>query len=351
MITTIPQKPKKRRLKSFVVALVFFAFGIFLIVRYLSVPDVSRAGSFEIKEGEGASVVATHLADAGIIRSRMLFLVKLRDLNLEQSLRPGIHDLSGIQTYADIAEALSSNQANQSEVTLTIKEGWTLRDIKKELARLGLPAADEFDDFAGRPTQDDFRLPKGFAEDFPFLLEREAGTSLEGYLFPDTYRFFPDADAETVVRTLLKNYGTRVDSELQRQINASGHSFGEVMTIASILEREVRTEETRRNVADIFWRRLEIGMALQADSTVNYVIGGNSPAVSLADLEVQSPYNTYRQRGLPPGPIGNPGVMAIRAAVTPAANDWWYFLTDDEGRVYYAETHDEHVRNKNLYLR
>ncbi|MCH8049733.1 endolytic transglycosylase MltG [Patescibacteria group bacterium] len=125
----------------------------------------------------------------------------------------------------------------------------------------------------------------------------------------------------------------------------------EVITLASIVEREVRSAEDMANVADVFLKRLDIGMALQADSTVNYVTGKDTPAISLDDREIESPYNTYKYPGLPPGPISNPGVAALQAVVNPSSNPYLYFLTTPEGEVIYAQTHEGHVENKAQYLR
>jgi UPF0755 protein len=177
---------------------------------------------------------------------------------------------------------------------------------------------------------------------------------LEGYLFPDTYRFAPDATGNKIVDQLLATMEQRLteaDAWFAVGKDQEFQSMHELLTLASILEREVRQPETMKMVSDIFRKRLEIGMALQADSTVNYITGGDNPSVSLADLEIDSPYNTYKYPGLPPGPISNPGINALTAAAYPQGNDYFYFLTDAQGNVYYATTHDEHVANKNRYLR
>jgi UPF0755 protein len=186
---------------------------------------------------------------------------------------------------------------------------------------------------------------------YPCLKVRTAGTSLEGYLFPDTYSLFPDATAASVTKKLLDNFGRHMTSEVMTAVSASQREFRDVIIMASILEREVQTPADRRLVADLFWRRLAKGMRLQADSTVNYVTGGRDPSISGSDLALESPYNSYRYEGLPPGPIGNPGLDAIMAAVQSTPNDYWYFLTDADSAVHYAKTYDEHLANKAKYLR
>lgn len=339
------------RLRGLAVASAAVLVGVGLGLSYLAAPNADRLGDFEVKAGDGAVTVADRLKEAGAVRSKILFLVSVRALRLERSLQPGVHDLAGAVSYAEMARRLATGGADRAEVTLVMREGWTLRELRAELERLGLPAAAGLYDLTGEPAASGFEPPAAWLERYPFLKTRVAGTSLEGFLFPDTYRFFPDADAEKVVTTLLDNFGRRMDSEMMGEIVASRRTFREVVVMASLLEREVRTPEDRRLVADLFWRRLERGMRLQADSTVNYATGANRPSATAADLEADSLYNTYKYGGLPPGPISNPGLDAFAAAVRPTPNNYWYFLTDPTGAVHYAKTYDEHLANKAKYLR
>jgi len=195
------------------------------------------------------------------------------------------------------------------------------------------------------------RPPPDYSAEFAFLAGKPPFVSYEGYLFPDTYRFFRGASPEEIVKKLVANLGRRLsEAGIIEKIAGRGTSLHELLTLASVIEKEVRTPEDRRLVADVFRRRLEIGMALQADSTVNYVTGKSVAAASSEDVAADSPYNTYKHRGLPPGPICNPGLDAISAALEPQANDYWYFLTDADGGVHYAKTLDEHNANKAKYL-
>jgi len=125
----------------------------------------------------------------------------------------------------------------------------------------------------------------------------------------------------------------------------------EILTLSSIVEKEVRTAETMNNVADVFLKRIAIGMALQSDATINFIIKGDDPSPTYEDLEVHSPYNTYKHPGLPPGPISAPGLNALTAVFHPASNDYYYFLTTDAGDIYYAKTYDQHLENKRKYLK
>jgi UPF0755 protein len=150
---------------------------------------------------------------------------------------------------------------------------------------------------------------------------------------------------------MLDTMEARVNSLDAPTGDAKDMTLHEVLTLASIVQREVRKESEMKNVADVFLKRLSIGMALQADSTVNYITGGDDPSISLDDRDIESPYNTYQNPGLPPGPISNPGLDALTAVIHPASNPYLYFLTDDLGNVYYARTFDEHLANKAKYLK
>ena len=187
------------------------------------------------------------------------------------------------------------------------------------------------------------------------LMGIPADQGLEGYLFPDTYRFRSDATsaivAETMLLTLKRRLAENGIAIPRNLIFEGGLTLHEIITLASMVEREVRTPEDMKLVAGIFYTRMKIGMALQADSTVNYVTGKSDTAVSLEDSRVDSPYNTYQNLGLPPGPISNPGMNAILAVLEPTDSDYLYFLTTDDGDVVYAQTFDEHVANKYQYLK
>lgn len=172
----------------------------------------------------------------------------------------------------------------------------------------------------------------------------------EGYLFPDTYYLFPNSSAEQVVKTLEDNFNEKIKT-VQNQIDVFGKPLSDVITMASLIEKEARTSESRRVVSGILWDRLKLGIPLQVDAPFVYIIGKGSGDLTLDDLKIDSPYNTYLYKGLPKGPISNPGLDSIEAAVTPTKTEYLYFLTGKDGEMYYAETHDEHVRNKEKYLR
>jgi UPF0755 protein len=174
---------------------------------------------------------------------------------------------------------------------------------------------------------------------------------LEGYLFPDTYRIFATATAEDIVIKMLDNFAVKVVAELQSALAEKNLSWAEVVTLASIVEKEVSLPVDRRLVADLFWRRLQDNYPLQSDATVNFVTNKGLIQPSLADTQVDSLYNTYQNIGLPPGPICNPGLASLEAVVYPLSNTYYFFLTTkSDGQVIYSHTYEEHLQNKAKYL-
>jgi len=171
----------------------------------------------------------------------------------------------------------------------------------------------------------------------------------EGYLFPDTYIFPAGATEEDVIKEMEENFAKRI-LPLQTQIRDFKRPLKDVLIMASLVEGEVRTTETRRQVSGILWKRLQLGMPLQVDAVFPYIIGKNTFEVTTDDLKIDSPYNTYLYVGLPPGPINNPGLDAITAAITPTPSNFLYYLTDLAGQIHYAATHAEHLINRAKYL-
>ncbi len=295
--------------------------------------------------GSGVRQISQQLEAAGLLRSRLAFELAVGLAGFSQQLQAGTFELSRSMSASEIARSIAQG-AGVKEVVITVREGWTSRQIGEELEKQGLG---RMADFVVAASSHDSRtiLPD---ESFDFLAGRSSQATLEGYLFPDTYRFFPEARAVDVIRKMLANFGKKLTPDLRIVVTQQGRTLFDAVTLASIIEREVVSDIDRRKVADIFWRRLDAGIPLQSDATVNYVTGKNLLQPTLADTEVDSPYNTYKYRGLPPGPIGNPGLASITAVIRPEANTDLYFLTDAAGNVHYAKTFEEHLENKRKYL-
>lgn len=242
----------------------------------------------------------------------------------------------------------------RSEMNITIIPGWNLRQVAIYFENLGKFQQEEITEYVGLPSVDyrgDIKNAPKIDLDLKILKDKPAYVSYEGYLAPETYRVYSDATVKDIVEKLLREREKQITLEMWSDIEKSGHSFFEILTMASLVEKEARTPEDMATVADIFWRRNKMKWALQSCATVNYVTGKSDPAVSGKDKGVDSFYNTYKYPGLPLGPIGNPSLKAVKAALYPAKNDYWYFMSDPEGNMHYAKTLVEHNINVAKYLR
>jgi UPF0755 protein len=326
----------------FLVGAIVFALGILQMYHFWwqSPSDDAELVAFEVPEGTSLSEVAETLEDLDLISSAFWFKAYTVIGGYTKSIQAGLFEVAPGESYATIAELL--RDPDQDELSITIPEGYTI-------AQIGELVMAQFD-----VTQNEWDVLVGVNSSFEshtlvVLADKPGDVDLEGYLFPDTYRFFASADGEEIVEQLIDTMESRMS--IRREASAELTSGHEVLTLASIIQREVMDPDEMAMVADIFLKRLEIGMPLQADSTVNYITGADTPAISLEDRDIDSLYNTYQYAGLPPGPISNPGLDAILATLNPTANGYYYFLTTDEGEVIYATTHDQHVQNKAIYLR
>lgn len=258
------------------------------------------------------------------------------------------------------------NQNKVEELSITILEGWTINDIAAYLDKKKIVSSS---DFLAASEKVDYKT-------YPFLSIIPEGFSLEGFLFPDTYRILKGATSQQIIDRLLANFEKKYtaateDGELQNGRYkipgypgvASGDKQGlspfEIVTLASIIEKEASSNgspeallDERKTIAGIFYNRLTSGQALQSDATINYVTGAGRPSPTDEDLQTPSPYNTYRNSGLPPGPISNPSLASLKAVLEPKKTDYYYFLhKQPSGEVVYSKTFEEHVQNKFRYLK
>jgi UPF0755 protein len=188
-------------------------------------------------------------------------------------------------------------------------------------------------------------FPSITGEDFVKL-----ASSYEGYLFPDTYVFPADSTSKSIVKTMRKSFDDHM-KEIEENIAASTYPIGDIITMASIIEGETNDASDRPVIAGILWKRIEMGMPLQVDVVFGYILGKSGYAPSLADLKIDSPYNTYTNKGLPPGPINNPGLDAILAALAPKKTEYLFYLTGFDGEMHYAKTFAGHKINRQKYLK
>ena len=306
--------------------------------------DSSRI-SFELATAEDFSQVIDQLADAKLVYSPLV--LKLYGLlHRDLMLKAGKYVLRRDLTSSQILEILSGQTI--LEKWLTIPEGWRLTQIAERIEANNLGAKE---DFLLR-TKNASILSPTILERFPFLKEIPADQGLEGYLFPDSYILPPDPQPTDIIVRALQNLAQKLEPEVNQALQERGISLHSVLTLASIIEKEATEERDKQMIADILWRRLANGVALGADPTVLYALGSWDLPLTSKNLQIDSPYNTRRFAGLPPGPIGTSSLSSIMAAVRPKENDYWYFLAEsDSGKIHYARTLEEHKQNKARYLR
>jgi UPF0755 protein len=284
----------------------------------------------------GDEEISTELEKMKMIRSSLFFriygVLSFRD----GVLQAGKYSISPSMSMYQIIKKLSMGDTIKN--TLTILEGWDVSDVQNYLQEKGLCKKNEFLSL----------IKNNYAETFAFLKDKPKSLNLEGYIFPDTYEIAEDDTCMDFLGAVLRNFDAKLTSELRAEIKKQKKSIFDIVTAASLIEKEVRNMEDKKIVSGILWTRLKIGMPLQLDCTINYITGKSDAAARTKDTKVDSPYNTYLYRGLPKGPISNPGIDSILAAIYPTKTNYLYWLSD--GKTYYSATLEEHNQKKSLYL-
>lgn len=297
---------------------------------------------FEIPQGAIARDVASLLNSDGLIYWKTGYLLYARIDASARRPKAGMYRIKPGMSYRAMARTFAIGP-ERSEIALTVIEGWDLIDMEKALVSRGADTA-AFRELVGDPFTDKPFDP-ALRADYPFLAALGKKATLEGYLFPNTYRVYEDQLPQALVKKQLDEFAKRAPG-ITEEAKKQGRTLEEVVILASIVEKEVARSEDRKIVAGIFLRRIAEGMPLQSDATVNYVTRAGRARPTLKDLEADSPLNTYRNKGLPPAPISNPGDDALMAALRPAETPYRFFLTDEQGKTYYAKNFDEHQRNR-----
>lgn len=292
---------------------------------------------FKISKGDGLKEIGAGLSQNGFIKSITVFKVYTLFSGNAQKFQPGIYEINPTMSIPAIVKTLTA--IGQNEVTVTIPEGMTLKDIDTLLSSSGV---------IEKSSLANLRF-EGLKGDYPFLNEV---SSLEGFIFPDTYRFEVSSGVEAVARKMLDNFKSKIWTELSGETN-----WYDVLILASFLEREVIEFNDRQIVAGILLKRLKLGMPLQVDATLSYLKcngelkGCSSALINRKDLTLSSPYNTYQRLGWTPTPISNPGEAAVSAALNPIASSYLYYLSARKtGETVFAKTLEEHNRNRVKYL-
>lgn len=296
---------------------------------------------FVVNEGESAADIGNRLAGEGLVRWPVLFRLAVDYMDAGEDLRAGVYSLRGDMNLFDVVSELRSGKGTRS---ITVPEGWRTAELGADLESKGIINRKAF------IIQISSTRP-------PFSIRASAppGSSLEGYLFPDTYQLSANFTASTLVELMVGNLDKRFTREMRNRAQDMGLTIHEVITLASIVEREATLSDDRDVIAGVFLNRLRMGMPLAADPTVQYALAAFSSNVDAdgywkkdlteADLNVPSPYNTYIHPGLPPGPICNPGLASINAVLYPRDTDYLYFVAAEDGSHIFSSTYEEHLEN------
>ncbi len=336
------EQPKKGHTGLIILALfviIAAAAGLFVYSKYTGIRDYNEALDpsdteprvFEIARGEGYNTIGRHLQEAGLIKDAELFANKTKILKLGPKYQAGTFLLSPSMTMDEIMKALQDGRRNT--VRFTIPEGYTLAQAAQKLAAEGFVDEQKFYKALEDYDTESYWFLKDLEADQPDPTGAASpeANKFEGFLFPDTYEIYEGSTEKMILDKLFGQFGKVFDKEMQDRMKERGQTVKEIITIASIIEREAREDEERPLVASVIYNRLDLDMALGMDTTVLFILGEHRTEVTYEETEIDSPYNTYLYTGLPLGPISSPGLPSIEAALYPAETDLLYFVVSDKG--------------------
>ena len=316
-----------------VMAMLFIAMVVFFTFKAPKHVELGKGQEIvyvRINPGMGSDAIGKMLLDKGVISSKFKFWLASKLNGADGKFKVGTYAMTRDMSAGEAISVLLHSQTVALRVT--IPEGFNVQEIAKRLDEEGL--CDE---------KDFLRLAKTYTPYSYMEKNSVAIYPVEGFLFPDTYEFSTDASAEDIMRRMIDEFDNKLTPEMRSRAAAQNISIYELVTMASLLEKEARYEEDLPIISQVLWKRLSINMPLQSDATLQYVMDEIKEDVSIADTKIDSPYNSYQHYGLPPGPIANPGLNALKAALYPADTDYLYFVADRHGKNYYSHTYDEHL--------
>ncbi|MCK4800111.1 endolytic transglycosylase MltG [Candidatus Parcubacteria bacterium] len=340
--------------KKLFLAFIIFVFSLVFIVAesYFYIQNVienpynikdSKKREFIIQNGESVEQIAINLESDGLIAGKDFFKIYVWEKKIASDLQAGSYELSPSMTITRMADLFIGGKIKGNDIWVTIPEGFSSEEIDERLTESGLINKGEFINF-------DNNIPQDFLDKYEFLKDAPADKNLQGYYFPDTYKYYNNSSIEEIASKMLNNFDLKLTDDLRAEIKGQDKTISEVIILASIIEKEAGNSEDMKKVSSVFTNRLEVGKALESDATINYVTKTGRARSTYEDLEIESPYNTYKYVGLTPSPIANPGIEAIKAAINPEETDYFYFLTKEDGEAVFSITFKEHLKNKYKYL-
>ncbi|MDK2804637.1 MAG: hypothetical protein PWR23_1645 [Peptostreptococcaceae bacterium] len=316
--------------------------GIFIGYKSLISPVSNDTSLIEVDISDGSSLksAARLLEEKNLIKNETAFLIYAK-INSLENIKSGSYSLNKSQNVEEILQILNKG-SKPIGIKITIPEGYEIRNIAEKLESAGIT---DFDSFISDTSNVDL-----YKSQYPYLNLPEV-KSLEGFLFPDTYYISKEATNEQIIKMFLDRFSEIYEEQqLESKIQKSGLNINEFITLASIVEREAVKKEERPIIAGIFYNRLSIQMPLQSCATVQYILKERKPVLSIADTKIDSPYNTYLIKGLPPAPIASPGLDAILATSNPQQTKFLYFVAKGDGGHEFSETYEQHLQAKKKYL-
>lgn len=321
---TNPINTIEKIISKIMMGILIIGLFIFISFVFVTIPprDFPAKKIIEIKYGTGLIQVSKDLKQQKIIRSSVVFELLVMLSTKNNTVLAGNYYFEKPIGIIDITRRLINGKFNLAPIKITIPEGYTIKDINEILSQ---------------------KLVKFDSQNFLILTKNR-----EGYLFPDTYLFFPNASANTIYKELTNNFNRKI--EKLNINNLSDEELNKILTLASLIEKEAGNNDEMPIISGILSNRLKKKMPLQVDASFIYLLGKKSSDLTVDDLKIDSPYNTYINKGLPPGPINNPGMTAIISAINPSKTPYYFYLHDKNGIIHYAKTFEEHKSNKRKYL-
>ena len=330
---TAPGRRKRRAAGAVLCALLLSA--AFVAAAYgapnLFLPE--KRGYVHVRSDMTASEVADMLCEQGYIASPLLFRAAAVATGQAGDIKEGEYVIDTSMSVHSILEKLTSGKSEA--LRLVVPEGYTVWRIAKEVAAMGNISEK---DFLAAAKKEEYLYPY-------MKSHRDVTFPTEGFLFPDTYFIPLNATADDIVKMMLKNFDDHLTEEMKKGIDEENLSIYQFVTLASLIEKEAKYEKDRPLIASVFLNRLDKHMKLQSDASISYAMGTHKAAYSIAETRYDSPYNTYMYEGLPPGPIGNPGMDCMNAVLKAPHTSYLYFVADADGHNYFAATYEEHMKN------
>ncbi len=340
----------------FLIIFVVILISVFFLWQGIYLPkdfNLVESKLFLIESKQSVFQIAENLEKQGLIRDKYFFIFYVIIKGETGNLQAGEYILTSNSSMAKVVRKIATGDILEEKITII--EGWNLRNIGWYFENRGMFQAGELFELVGFPLIDysdvtTLPQPRDFSQEYNFLKDKPKDVNLEGYLFPDTYEINKGTSIETIVKKMLNNFDKKLTSDLREEITRQNKSIFEIITMASLLEKEVQSLKDKEMVSGILWKRLKFRVPLQVDATIIYITGKKTTKVSRDELQIDSPYNTYRYLGLPFGPICNPGIESILATLYPKDSSFWYYLSTPDGETKFSRTLLEHNITKAKYL-